>query len=539
MNPEAEEKDGQTLIKFNPQIDSELKKYSEDSLQKISNEMKYTSLRLWAIFRFEKNKDKYKQYQQYENDPQLVITETKEIIEGLKNHIDKDFYLLNHSIPAYVCSVLIRDFFDKLNSEEKEFCKDTIIDYASLPLQKNYQYQISDGVNAAINVLPFLLKSFVQDSGKIKTILLLILFNSHPVGSNQRLSDYSIRAVLHNLWEISFKDAHSIFLGYLRLAPKYNELREKIRKENYKNNIYELSEEQVLKSFIKRYDKELENIISDKITYEDLGNLNQLSLNILNTAFELLPLKTDNEDHKKFITQIFPIFSKKLLIDDDRVNYTLKRRFLEKFAYFILTSTREEIEIYLKPFVDNFSNSENMADFFQEFVSVEDRLNQYGEFWIVWDIFYEKVVEICKTGSSYYYTKEIVHNYLLAWLDAKEWHTLKEKEKLFYKKVAQDIGHCPAVLYSISKVLNDIGSNFLENGIFWVSDILQRNKNLFSGELEINTIFYIENIVRKYILVNRYKIKKYLKIKNNIVTILDFLIERGSVTGYLLREDIL
>jgi len=543
MNPEVEEKDGQVLIKFNPEIDSELKKYSEDSLQGISNEMKYTSLRLWAIFRFEKNEDKYKQYQQYENDPQLVITEIKEIIEGLKNRDKDNFFLFNHSIPAYACSVLIRDFFDKLNSEEKVFCKDTIIEYASLPLQKNYQYQISDGVNAAVNILPVLLKSFVQDSEKIKTILLLILFDSHPVGTNQRLSDYSIRAVLLNLWKISFKDAHSIFLGYLLLKPKYGNLRDKLWKENREKNIYKLSEEQVLKSFIKQYDKELENIISDKITYEDLGSLNQLSLNILNTAFELLPLKTENEDHKKFLNTIFPIFSQKLFMNHDRNEYNTKHRFLEKFAYFVLTSSREEIEKYLKPFIDNFSNSREMANFFQEFIFVKDKLNRYEEFWIVWNAFYGKIVDLCKDSRSRYYANEIIHSYLLAWQywkeDAKEWHTLKEKEKLFYKKVTQDIGHCPAVLYSIAKVLNDIGSNFLEDGIFWVSDILQRNKNLFYEELEINTIFYIENIVRRYILTNRQKIKKILKLKKDIVSILNFLVERGSVTGYLLREDIL
>ena len=256
-----------------------------------------------------------------------------------------------------------------------------------------------------------------------------------------------------------------------------------------------------------------------------------------------MPLKTNNEDHKIFIANIFPIFSKRLLTDGDKVDYTLKQRFLEKFAYFVLTSSREEIETYLKPFVYNFNNSREMADFFQEFISVECRLNQYEEFWIVWNTFYAKIVDLCKNSRSRYYANEIIHNYLLAWQywkkDAKEWHTLKEKEKLFYKQASQDMGHCPAVLYSISKVLNDIGSNFLEDGIFWVSDILQRNKNLFSEELETNTIFYIENIIRRYILMNRQKIKKILKLKKDIVAILNFLVERGSVTGYLLREDVL
>lgn len=366
------------------------------------------------------------------------------------------------------------------------------------------------------------------------------MFDSHPTGINQRLSDYSIRAVLHNLWKISFKDAHSIFLGYLLLKPKYDNLRDKLWKESRKKNIYKLSEEQVLKSFIKQYDKELENIISDKITYEDLGSLHQLNLDTLNTAFELLPLKTENEDHEKFLNIIFSVFSKKLFIDDDKIGYSTKRRFLEKYAYFVLTSSREEIETYLKPFVYNFNNSREMADFFQEFISVEDKLNQYEEFWIVWNTFYTKMVDLCKNSRSRYYANEIIHNYLLAWQywkeDAKEWHTLKEKEKLFYKQASQDMGHCPAVLYSISKVLNDIGSNFLEDGIFWVSDILQRNKNLFSEELETNTIFYIENIVRRYILMNRQKIKKILKLKKDIVAILNFLVERGSVNRILVKR---
>ncbi|HBY57712.1 MAG TPA: ATPase [Candidatus Atribacteria bacterium] len=539
MSPEVEEKDGQILIKFNPKIDAKLKKYSEDSLRKSSEAMKYTSLKLWAIYRFEKNEGEYKQYQQYENNPQLIITEIKEIIEGIKNKGKDSFFLFNHSIPAYACSVLIRDFFDKLNSEEREFCKAVIIDFTSIPLKtEDYHYQISDGTEPSIIILPLLTMYFPNDKEEVKSLLLLLLLNPW-----REISTYAVRGILQDLWKINFEDAHSIFLGYLKLAPKYDKLREKIRKENINRNIYKISELPVVGCFVKKYKNELKRIALNRITYDELSSLQRLDLKTLNTAFEILPLKTEYIDHKKFLNVIFPIFSKKPLIDDDRINYSLKNRFLEKFAYFILTSKKKEIEIYLKPFIKNFTNSRDMADFFQEFISVEDRLNQYEEFWIVWNAFYGKIVDLCKDSKSHYYANEIIHNYLLAWQywkkDAKEWHTLKEKEKLFYKKVAQDIGDYPAVLYSISKVLNDIGSNFLENGIFWVSDILQKNKNLFSEELEINTIFYIENIVRRYILTNRQKIKKIPKIKKDILIILNFLVERGSVTGYLLREDIL
>ncbi|TDJ09138.1 MAG: ATP-binding protein [Deltaproteobacteria bacterium] len=543
MKPTTEEKEGQVFISFNPEIDPELKKYSEEYIKRSSEPIKYSPLKLWSKYRFERKEDKYKKYQQYESNPQLVITETKEIIEGLKNSKEENFSLVNQSIPAYTCSVLIRDYFEQLDAKEKEFCKEIIIEYATWPLQEYYQYQISDGVNTAVNVLPLLIKPFPQDRGRIKTILLLILFDTYPIGMHQKLSDYSIGAILHHLWKASFEDAHSIFLGYLFLKPKYDDLWDEIKEENYNKNVYQLSMAQVSNSFLKKYKNEIDKIVSNNITYDELSNLDKLDLETLTTAFELLPLKTEYEDHKIFLNLISPVFSKELLINDDRTDNALKHRFLQKFAYFILTSGKEQIETYLKPFLDDFSSSRDIADFFSEFVSAEDILNQYEEFWIVWNAFYTKIVEICKKERSHRYTKEIVYNYLLAWPyrkeDAKEWHTLKDREKLFFKKVSEDIGHHPAVLYSLSKLLNDIGSNFMEDGVFWISSILQKNQTLFTKELEIDTIFYIENIVRRYILNNRQKVKTSKQIKNQILVILNFLLERGSVTGYILREDIL
>jgi hypothetical protein len=68
---------------------------------------------------------------------------------------------------------------------------------------------------------------------------------------------------------------------------------------------------------------------------------------------------------------------------------------------------------------------------------------------------------------------------------------------------------------------------------------LQKNNQLTPEELEIDTIYYIENFIRRYILTHRQSIKKSLQIKNQVVVILNFLVEKGSVTGYLLRENIL
>lgn len=69
--------------------------------------------------------------------------------------------------------------------------------------------------------------------------------------------------------------------------------------------------------------------------------------------------------------------------------------------------------------------------------------------------------------------------------------------------------------------------------------MLQKNKNLESEELETNTVYYLEILVRQYVYRNRHKIRKSKNLKDELLVILDFLVKKGSVTGYLLREDIL
>lgn len=548
MKPEVEQADEGIIINFNPQIEPNLKKYSEESLQKINNANKYMPLYLWARDRFDKNKDKYCQYQQYETNHKLVLKEVREIIQGIEDGALEELRIFNHSIPSYACSVLIRDFDSILSLDEIEFCKDIVLNYSTLPFQRDhYIYQISAGIEPAISVIPHLYKYYsendVEEAEGIKALLIVLL-----LCNNRETFIFAARAILESLWEFSFEDSHSIFLGYLNLKHKYNSLIEENRKEKYSKGIYEIANNEIVELFLERYEIELERIVSNKINYDDIPNLQNIELGILTDAFELLPLGTNHPDHTKFALEIFPIIARRVFErnrynDEDKFDYSLKTRFLDKFAAFVLSSDKEKIETYIKPFIANFKVGDDTSRFFECFISAEDYMNKYEEFWNVWKSFYNKVKAICSTESYYHYTKKIIYNYLLAgpyWKKtAKEWHSLKEREKLFFKKVSEDMGHFPPVLYSISKVLNDIGSSFLEDGILWISNIIENNKNLLNEELEINTIYYIENIVRKYIFTSRQKIRTNLKLKKSVICILNFLIERGSATGYLLRENIL
>jgi hypothetical protein len=399
MKITTEKQDDQVLIRFNPEIDPELKKYSEDSLAKSSESLKYLPLQLWARLRFERNED-YKKYPQYENDHTLAVAEIKNIIRELTDDKseDRSFTLFYHSVPPYVCAVLMRDYLERLDAEERTFCKNILVYHASAPLRAGYRYQVGDEVGVAIGALPSLFRLFVDDVGDMKKILLFTLFDSCPIGMSQRLSDYPTGAILNALWNESFSDANSIFLGFLMLKPAYDELRESTRQEHYKHGVYDSSNHELLEAFAKQHEAEIAKVASGEITYSDIPNIGQIDPDTLVTAFRLLPIDTDDDTHKTFLRQIFPIISRKVFSDshrrenEDAFDYAAKHRFLEKLAYIVLYSKVEDIEAYLKPFLDDFKESEDAAEFFSEFISAEDRLAQYEQFWSIWKLFYPKVV---------------------------------------------------------------------------------------------------------------------------------------------------
>lgn len=121
----------------------------------------------------------------------------------------------------------------------------------------------------------------------------------------------------------------------------------------------------------------------------------------------------------------------------------------------------------------------------------------------------------------------------------EEWRSLKKEDLTLYTNASKEMGNIPSVLYSIVKVLNSIGSKFKDEGIEWIHTIVLNNKSLNLDDLESNTLYYLEMFLRKYIFINRQKIKQEIRLKNKIIPILEFMIERGSIHGYLLRESIL
>lgn len=538
MNPIVTQEDNKLIIDFNPTFKPELEEYRQEAAQKDFNMMRFSALKLWAEHKFN-SEHKYGDYPQYENNPQQVYDETRQVIDMLNNPNENSFPSFNRDIPAYTCAALVRLHFSELSDEQKTFCKTIVMQFAGLPLQEGYDYQIADGVEVAINALPYLIEDFPDDIPMIKFILLFILFDTHSIGEYKRVCDYAIEAMYGKLWSSSETLSNSILTGYLQFAPLYKSAEQEYRKKNVRFH-HDDSGSVVRENFIKRYKKEIEKFILNNSDFNYI-NSEGSSISVLETAFKIIPVETKNLQHLSFIKSILPkLFGEFLPEHRDRnLDYRQSRRFFKRFTYFILHRQITEVDDFLEPLFENFSHSRELNSLLVEMVSAEDILNTYDIFWMVWNKIFPSFSKLLEC-DRHHYENELIHTYLLAWpywrASAKQWRSLKNREKQFYIKFIAKNGNHPAVLYSIAKLLNEIGSDFLDDGIIWISDLLTVRTY---SDLEINTVYYLEVLIRKYIYLNRIKIKQNQKIKERVLQILNFLIDRSSVSAYLLREDIM
>lgn len=541
----SKQEDDKILIEFSPkELSDELKKESEDALNQYQEVFKYSSLRMWADFLIgARNQTKTQKQEEYDNNPLLALSETKQLVEELKSGRN-GIGMSDYSIPAFSCSKLLIEYKSKLSKEDKVFCKEIILSTLSDIFSDNYNYQISDGVEASVHAIPSLVNEYPEEAEDYVSIMVFALLDKTSIGQYKRICDYVIETIHKSkLWEQNSEIAQSVLFGYIKLKPIYKNIIAQKRKEIGRGRISK-------SSILAELEKTNADFTFKNISF-DINDITSLGIHDLEIVLQLIPSDTKDKIHLDIYAKSLPSLASQLLKDrrsykddsgDDSNIYLLRQHIFKKFAYFILQREKSEIDKFLKSFVDAFSSTEETASFIEELVCAEHYLNNYEQFWYIWNSLFPKIKELCINLHGYH-LKEIIINYLLAWRwwreGIEDWHSLKIENLSLFTNASKEIGNIPAVFYSIVKVLNSIGTSFEYEGIDWIHTIVSTNSSLNLDDLKSNTLYYLEKFLRKFIFINRQKIKEEIRLKNKIIPILDFMIEQGSIHGYLLRESIL
>ena len=533
MEYKIESQDGdKTVISLNPSIDPKLKNHNEKILSALDDLNRFMQLKMWAESMFRNQQEIYMKYDQYNRNIERVVCETKQVLAKLQNECDDTFDLFYKNLPAYSCAVLIRDYSDTLSQIDSVFCKDVIMSYVSGFSKNDRAYQIGDGSEPVISILPIIMEKYPDLCNSIKDILLKMLLHENSI------TVFVKRSIQDRLWDISPDDARSVLIAYAIIDDGYEKYRRSEDEKRLLNHSYSSS----YVSIDEFWDTSTElnsRFEKNELTFTDI-DVEGCNHRTLISTIELLPIKIDNDNLITYFVSAITTLAKRFYDDRNRDDHTRIHRLVDKICPMVLYAERQDALSYITPFIEHFQFSANSYQLFSQLITVEDRYPHYENFWYIWDQFFEKISDLSGNIDRNRDARETIKYYLLAYPywppGTTEWHSIRGKERLFYDKVVSKMGHASVVLYSIAKVLNDVGSQFALDGVTWLSSMIIANKYI---ELERYTIEYIEKFIRHFILIKRQNVKRDKVLRDKVICILDFLFEKGSIIGFLLREDIL
>lgn len=546
MSPEVEEHEQGFIINFNPEVAPDLKEYSEEYsryLEKSNAQMnKYLPLKNWAE-NLLKHRDNKKECE-FDENVDLVIQRLQEFLEE-DEQMDGNRHLLFRSMPSDLSAVLLENYFDELTPENKDYCSKIILDCLMFPFNGNYSSQFGDGIEVAIKSLPIIIKNVPKFSKEATKVLLATLLNSNFLSNNIRFSGLAADTIREALWEVDEATATAFFVGYFVLKPKLNA--EISPLNNKVNNFSTLGKNKIenLTNFMNSQDIFIDKIIKNELDIPSHFDLKTDNLEYISTIYRMINLDFSTESIDELLNNIHEVFFDKFLDDENYSTtefYLEELYFKERYPELILMLPENKSLDFLYSFLKRISLNTITVDLLNNFIYAEDKLQTGDKFWNVWEMFYDKILELTSKSRDEHYLPEIIRSYLFAEIlwskEVTSWFGFNARGEKFFKDVIREFNISPTILFSFLRILNSVGQVYLSKGIYWIASIL-KNDNLFSADLEKDTIYLLEEFCKKYIYKYREQLRETPEIKQNTLELLNFLIEKGSVTGYLLRENIL
>ena len=546
MSPEVEEHEQGFIINFNPEVAPDLKKYSEEYsqyLEKSNAHMnKYLPLKNWAE-NLLKHRDNKKECE-FDENIDLVIQRLQEFLEE-DEQMDGNRNLLFRSMQSDLSAVLLENYFDELTPENKDYCSKIILDCLMIPFNGNYSSQFGYGIEVAIKSLPIIIKNVPKFSKEATKVLLATLLNSNFLSNKIRFSGLAADTIREALWEVDEATATAFFVGYFVLKPKLNA--EISPLNNKVNNFSTLEKNKIenLTNFMNSQDIVIDKIIRNELDIPSHFDLKTDNLEYISTIYRMINLDFSTESIDELLNNIHEVFFDKFLVDENYLTtefYLEELYFKERYPELILMLPENKSPDFLYSFLNRISLNTITVDLLNNFIYAEVKLQTGDKFWNVWEMFYDKILELTSKSRDEHYLPEIIRSYLFAEiLWSKEVTSLfgfNTRGEKFFNDVIREFNISPTILFSFLQILNSVDQDYLSKGIYWIASIL-KNDSLLSADLEKNTIYLLEEFCKKYIYIYREQLRATPEIKQNTLELLNFLIEKGSVTGYLLRENIL
>lgn len=372
----------------------------------------------------------------------------------------------------WVSASLVKFHSGQLSNDDLLWCK-KIIDKKLSELV--VPINTLDGTTACIHVIPQLIILFPEDKDKYEELLYKCLLM--PAYGGTGACDYAVYAIQSSdLWE---KDALLI--------------------------------QRILERFIK------EDALTELHSYH------------LKVIFGLVPCKPNKEVEYIAVKYLHAI-PELLKSNENEVHgmFDVVNNLVKMFMY---TESNEILQCL--PCTFPIINESHLGYcYLTQFILEEDHGKRPERFWQIWNTFRMPILE-----SGCYHDSQELRSYTLniEWNDGvKEWHSLRKVDIAFFMYLAEHSKGNAIVFEGLIKILTTIASGYKTEGMAWISTAINQSPNMNLNDTLALT--YLELVMMPYVYTNKMKIRKNPKLLTQVRTILNFMVSKSSVTGYMLRD---
>jgi len=537
----------------------DLQQFIADRQEKLAPTNRHMRLAMWGMTQFRQEAQSMDAFPDW----RTALREAQALYEQKPSEADEAY--LGRSGPGFVAAYLLRDHYAELDPSELEWCRRLVIEVVlSKDAERNFNTRISknpfDGSRPCAFVLPLLLRSAADSQTRSQIEECLAVGVTH---TSEEVRGYAAAGVRSWLWDIDPDLAKACVGGLCQLAGVKNQIREEWRSKRFSRGVFEewrgkRLPRDVLENAIWAATKNFRARIVKRETANALIS-RAVSLEThdwpeLLDALNMIRHDTDNPHLRSFFVSCLAALLRDAEAAESwrsnrHANFESQHEFAPLFARFTLA----------RPVTESLQIAQLLGDYVEKcpkFLAVlletlpyeEDRVRSGEVFWSIWKslsgpIFEHPLLRVRDSSHTWRCDemRKLVRILLFAdikWKESvKEWEPVSAN-KHFIEHAASIVGNTPAGFGALLSLLCSVGQFFLPAAIKLLADAVE---NASGRDLldDLNAAFDLEVVLRKVCYGFTTDIRKRPDLHRAVILLLDKLVERGSHTGFRLRDYII
>jgi len=454
----------------------------------------------------------------------------------------------SHNAPGFVAAVCVRDHWEEMSSEEKDWCIDIICSEISRHAD---QWEAIDRLQRfsmladrpCAFVVPMLLLSPLTETQTPRVRQAFIAALTHPI---DEVRWYAIRGTNDKFWAanpaLALRSVN-VIATEATLADRDWNVEEKKRydKRRTPNTIAAGAAADVRRRFWTDEAIAEDAHIRFDITGVFGSEVHAMILAILGQApNEPLAVAA----HRRASQELVDCWSSK----HDRSPDRRERKFHTEQAIstciqqFLMRASDADAEQVLQPILDAVdSHLREVHNVIQSLTSSEDRSPNTKHYWFLWNLFAERVKRakwLAHLDREHPHGSEVLLTiFLTAWWkdNVRHWRSL-EGHAYNVDALFDALPPVWIVLDSYVRFLYHIGERSMPAAFVHIANALRRG-NPANMLRESNTVFMLEALLQRHVYARPLELKRNPALREAILYVLDVLVESGSSAAFRMRDD--